>query len=101
MPNTTAVAYGLERTGRIVSAAALLMCVALGSLMISKIEYIKELGLGAAFAVAIDALLLRPFLVPALMKLLGRWNWWPSGARSGPTGRDEDVPAVAASYQRT
>ena len=84
MPNTTAVAYGLERTGRIVSAAALLMCVALGSLMISKIEYIKELGLGAAFAVAIDALLLRPLLVPALMKLLGRWNWW------GPR-----LPAVA------
>ena len=58
------------------------MCVALGSLMISKIEYIKELGLGAAFAVAIDAIVLRPFLVPALMRLLGRWNWAPSKPRA-------------------
>ncbi|WP_131746715.1 MMPL family transporter [Frankia sp. Cppng1_Ct_nod] len=76
MSNTEAVAHGLERTGRIVSAAALLMSVALGTLVISKIEYIKELGLGAAFAIAIDALVVRPLLVPALMKLLGRWNWW-------------------------
>lgn len=82
MPNTEAVAHGLERTGRIVSSAALLMCVALGTLVISKIEYMKELGLGAVVAIVVDAALVRPLLVPALMKLLGRWNWWgPAGLR--------------------
>jgi uncharacterized membrane protein YdfJ with MMPL/SSD domain len=76
MSNTAAVAHGLERTGRIVTSAALLMCVALGTLMVSKIVYIKELGLGAAVAILVDAMVVRPLLVPALMKLLGRWNWW-------------------------
>jgi RND superfamily putative drug exporter len=76
MPNTEAVAHGLERTGRVVSSAAMLMCVALGTLAISKIEYIKELGLGVVVAVAVDAVLVRALLLPALMKLLGRWNWW-------------------------
>jgi len=76
MSNSDAVAHGLERTGRIVTAAALLMCVALGTLMVSRIEYIKELGLGAACAILVDAMIVRPFLVPSLMKLLGRWNWW-------------------------
>jgi RND superfamily putative drug exporter len=82
MPNTEAVAHGLERTGRIVTSAALLMCVALGTLMVSKIGYIKQLGLGAVVAIAIDAALVRPLLVPALMKLLGRWNWWGPGRRA-------------------
>jgi RND superfamily putative drug exporter len=83
MPNTEAVAHGLERTGRIVSSAALLMCVALGTLVVSKITYIKELGLGAVVAVAVDAVLVRALLLPALMKLLGRWNWWaPSRLRA-------------------
>jgi RND superfamily putative drug exporter len=97
MPNTAAVAHGLERTGRIVSAAALLMCVALGSLMISKIEYIKELGLGAAFAVAVDAIVLRPFLVPALMKLLGRWNWAPSKPRAAAPPQQQRVAVETSS----
>jgi len=73
----------LERTGRIVSAAAVLMCIALGTLAVSKIEYVKELGIGLAFAIIIDAMVVRPLLVPALMKLLGRWNWWaPAGIRA-------------------
>ncbi|MDQ2838430.1 MAG: MMPL family transporter [Actinomycetota bacterium] len=83
MDNTEAVAHGLERTGRIVTSAALLMCIALGTLTISKIGYIKELGLGAVVAIVVDAALVRPLLVPALMKLLGRWNWWaPPGLRA-------------------
>ena len=83
MTNDDAVAHGLERTGRIVTSAAVLMCVALGSLAISKIEYIKELGLGAVVAIVVDAALVRPLLVPSLMTLLGRWNWWaPPGIRA-------------------
>jgi uncharacterized membrane protein YdfJ with MMPL/SSD domain len=74
--NDEAVALGLQRTGRTVTAAALLFAVAIGAFVTSDIIFIKELGLGAALAVLIDATIVRAFLVPSLMKLLGEWNWW-------------------------
>jgi RND superfamily putative drug exporter len=82
LANKDAVAVGLERTGRLVTAAALLFCVAMGALVSSSILSIKELGFGAALAVAIDASIVRALLVPSLMALLGDWNWWaPSWMR--------------------
>ena len=74
--DSEAVAVGLERTGRIVTAAALLFAVAFGAFLSSKIIITKELGLATAAAVLIDAIVIRALLVPALMQLLGRWNWW-------------------------
>jgi RND superfamily putative drug exporter len=74
--DSEAVAVGLERTGRIVTAAALLFCIAIGAFVTSQIIFIKELGLGTAIAVLIDATIIRALLVPALMQLLGHWNWW-------------------------
>jgi uncharacterized membrane protein YdfJ with MMPL/SSD domain len=74
--NAEAVAVGLERTGRIVTAAALLFAVAIGAFATSQIVFIKELGVGAALAVLIDASIIRALLVPALMRLLGSANWW-------------------------
>jgi RND superfamily putative drug exporter len=74
--NSDAVAIGLERTGRIVTAAALLFAVAIGAFVTSQIVFIKELGLGAALAVLIDASIIRALLVPSLMALLGSANWW-------------------------
>jgi putative drug exporter of the RND superfamily len=71
-----AVAIGLERTGRIVTAAALLFAVAIGAFATSQLVFIKELGLGAALAVLIDASIVRALLVPSLMALLGAVNWW-------------------------
>jgi RND superfamily putative drug exporter len=76
LSNSEAVAVGLERTGRIVTAAALLFCIAVGAFVTSKIVFIKEFGLGTAFAVLIDATIIRALLVPSLMQLLGKWNWW-------------------------
>jgi uncharacterized membrane protein YdfJ with MMPL/SSD domain len=76
LPNREAVALGLERTGRVVTSAALLFCVAVGAFATSSILLVKELGLGIAFAVAVDASLVRALLVPSLMALLGDWNWW-------------------------
>ena len=76
MPNREAVAFGVERTGRIVTAAALLFIVAVGAFATSGVLFIKQVGVGTAIAVAIDATLVRALLVPALMALLGRWNWW-------------------------
>ena len=74
--NEEAVALGLQRTGRIVTAAALLLVVALGAFATSQIVFVKQLGVGAAVAVVIDATIVRALLVPALMKLLGERNWW-------------------------
>jgi uncharacterized membrane protein YdfJ with MMPL/SSD domain len=71
-----AVALGLERTGRIVTFAALLFCIAIGAFATSQVVFIKELGVGTALAVLIDAFIVRSLLVPSLMALLGRWNWW-------------------------
>lgn len=71
-----AVAIGLQRTGRIVTAAAVLFAIALGSFATSQIIFIKELGVGTALAVLIDATIVRAMLVPSLMALLGRRNWW-------------------------
>jgi putative drug exporter of the RND superfamily len=71
-----AVAIGLERTGRVVTAAALLFAVALGAFSTSEIVFVKELGLGALLAVLIDASIIRALLVPSLMMLLGPLNWW-------------------------
>ena len=76
VPNTEAVATGLQRTGRIITAAALLFCVAIGAFATSQIIFIKELGIGIAAGVLVDATIVRAFLVPSLMALLGRWNWW-------------------------
>jgi len=76
LANNEAVATGLERTGRIVTAAALLFAVAIGAFATSKLVFIKELGLGTALAVLIDAFVIRALLVPSLMELLGEWNWW-------------------------
>ena len=76
LPDREAVAVGLERTGRIVTYAALLFCIAIGAFATSEVVFIKELGVGTALAVLIDAFLVRSLLVPSLMALLGRWNWW-------------------------
>ena len=70
------VAIGLERTGRIVTAAAVLFAIAVGVFATSEIVFIKENFIGVALAVLIDASIIRALLVPALMELLGRWNWW-------------------------
>jgi putative drug exporter of the RND superfamily len=74
--DSEAVAIGLERTGRIVTAAALLFAVAMGAFATSQIIFIKENGVGTALAVLIDASIIRALLVPSLMELLGKWNWW-------------------------
>ncbi|TMF40618.1 MAG: hypothetical protein E6I26_02625, partial [Chloroflexi bacterium] len=83
--NQEAVARGLERSGRIVTSAALIVVVVAGSFAFADIVLIKALGLGMALAVALDATVVRALLVPATMRLLGRWNWWlPGGLRRVP-----------------
>jgi RND superfamily putative drug exporter len=76
LENRQAVALGLERTGRIVTTAAILFCVAVGSTVVSPLVEVKEVSLGIVAAILLDATIVRSMLVPALMRLLGDWNWW-------------------------
>ncbi|HEY7094417.1 MAG TPA: MMPL family transporter [Ktedonobacterales bacterium] len=71
-----AVASGLQRTGWLISSAALLLAVVLVAMSTSKIVFIEQIGVGLAIAVIMDATLVRSLLVPATMRLLGQWNWW-------------------------
>ena len=99
VPNREAVALGLERTGRVITAAALLFCVAVGAFATSQIIVVKEVGIGIAIAVLIDASIVRALLVPSLMAILGRWNWWPSSqppCETGVTGALHDATSVAS-----
>jgi RND superfamily putative drug exporter len=81
--NTTAVATGLQRTGGIITSAALLLLVVIGAFSLSGITFIKMIGVAMLIAIVIDATVVRILLVPATMRLLGRANWWAPG----PLGR--------------
>jgi putative drug exporter of the RND superfamily len=74
--NPTAVAHGLERTGRIITAAAVIMVAAFSGFVAGRIVGLQEFGLGLAVAIFVDATIVRSLLVPSLMAVFGRWNWW-------------------------
>jgi uncharacterized membrane protein YdfJ with MMPL/SSD domain len=74
--NDLAVALGLQRTGRIVTSAAALLVIVFAGFMAAGMLTIKQIGLGTVLAVLLDATVVRMLLVPATMKLMGRWNWW-------------------------
>jgi RND superfamily putative drug exporter len=80
--NQQAVAHGLEQTGRIITAAAIIMVAAFAGFLGGSFVSLQELGLGLAVAIALDATIVRAVLVPATMRLLGTWNWYlPAFAR--------------------
>jgi RND superfamily putative drug exporter len=102
--NERSVALGLERTGRIVTAAAVLMAVIFLAFATGRVSFIKMFGVGLTLAVVLDAFLIRGTLVPAFMRLAGEWNWWAPGplrrfyARYGISehvdlDEDDDEPA--------
>src|ERR687897_57118 len=74
--NDRAVAEGLQRSGRIITSAALLIVIVFAGFATGEIVALKQLGIGLALAVVVDATVVRSLLVPATMKLMGRWNWW-------------------------
>jgi RND superfamily putative drug exporter len=81
--NSTAVASGVQHTGRIITAAALLLVIVVAGFATGGIVFIKLIGIGMIVAIVVDATLVRLLLVPATMRLLGHWNWWAPG----PLGR--------------
>jgi putative drug exporter of the RND superfamily len=103
--NDRAVALGLQRTGRIITSAALLLVVVFAGFMAAGMLTIKQIGLGTVLAVALDATVVRMLLVPATMKLMGRWNWWapaPLRRLHRRIGLDERAaaPAVGSGLSR-
>jgi RND superfamily putative drug exporter len=76
LPSDVAVRRGLQRSGRVITSAALCMVIVFTCFLVGRVGNTQEIGLGLAAAIAIDATLVRCVLVPATMTLLGRWNWW-------------------------
>ncbi len=101
--NSDAVALGLERTGQVITSAALILMLVVGTLGLSHLSLNKALGVTFAVAVLLDATVIRLLLVPAMMRVLGDLNWWPgrraagggcaapAGARAGAAGLSEGV----------
>ena len=95
--NTGAVAVGMEATAPLISGAAILMVAVFGAFSFTGMVPIEQLGFGMAVAVFIDATIVRLVLVPAAMRLLGRWNWWMPGQ---PLPNRHTPPAPAADRER-
>ena len=74
--NDESIALGLARTGRVVTAAALVMSISFAALIAAQVSFMRMFGVGLTLAVLLDATLVRMVLVPAFMRVLGRWNWW-------------------------
>ena len=106
LTESEAVATGLGRTGAVVTAAALLLAVAIGAFSTSSISFIQQIGVATAVGVLVDAFVVRSLLVPSLMGLLGKWNWWAPmwlrrihdrvGFTEGPVVRTDERPRVLA-----
>lgn len=95
--NERAVALGLAYTGRIVTAAAIVMVIVFIAIAAGRVSFMRGLGVGLAIGVLLDAFVIRTLLVPAVMKLAGRWNWWAPGPlarlhnRWGLTDTDDPI----------
>ncbi|MET9830129.1 MMPL family transporter [Streptomyces sp. NPDC006385] len=98
--NTHAVAMGVARTGRVFTAAAVLMAIVLTGMGVSKVSFMQLFGLGLALTVLVDAVIVRCLLAPAMMRLMGRFNWWAPAllrrlhARIGLTEDEAPPPAT-------
>ena len=88
--NTLAVANGLQRTGRLITGAAAIMVVVFSAFGLSSVIILKQIGLGLALAILIDATIVRALVVPSTMRLMGKWNWW-SPKWLGGSKNTEDV----------
>jgi uncharacterized membrane protein YdfJ with MMPL/SSD domain len=101
--NRSSVALGIERTGRLITGAAFIMATVFFSFGLAEAVVIKAIGLGMGLAVLVDATIVRALLVPATMRLMGRWNWWAPKPlarlhrRLGPSEKTIDAPDAAPS----
>ena len=96
--NSKSVVSGLSQTGGLITSAALIMVVLFGSFGFTRLTATREFGLGLAFAVALDATVIRVVLVPILMGLLGRANWWFPSALLPRASRGRRARQNAVAY---
>ena len=89
--NTLAVAYGLQKTGRLVTAAALIMVLVFSAQIFASVAIIKQFGLGLALAIFLDATLVRALVVPATMRLMGPLNWWAPSFLRNDKKKETDI----------
>ncbi|WP_100332257.1 MMPL family transporter [Bacillus xiapuensis] len=90
--NTNATVEGLASTSKVITSAALIMIVITGAFAFTGVVPVKQIGIGIALAIAIDATIIRLLLVPSLMKLLGNWNWWyPFGRTRAPSASSQQM----------
>jgi RND superfamily putative drug exporter len=107
--NLSSVTLGIERTGRLITGAALIMATVFFSFGLAEAVVIKAIGLGMGLAVLVDATIIRALLVPATMRLMGRWNWWapkPLARLHRRLGLSEEIvyapdPAAPPPYEAT
>ncbi|HEY1441914.1 MAG TPA: MMPL family transporter [Mycobacterium sp.] len=107
--NDECVALGVARTGRVITAAALVMSMSFAALILAHVSFMRMFGLGLTLAVIVDATLVRMVLVPAFMHVMGRWNWWAPkplawlherfGISEGPTEEVTLVEPIEVSVQ--
>ena len=88
--NTKAVANGLQKTGRLITGAAAIMVVVFLAFGLSSVVILKQIGLGLALAILLDATIVRALVVPSTMRLMGKWNWWTPSWLGGSTGSEQN-----------
>lgn len=88
--NTKAVANGLQKTGRLITGAAAIMVVVFLAFGLSSVVILKQIGLGLALAILLDATIVRALVVPSTMRLMGKWNWWTPSWLGGSTDSEQD-----------
>ena len=89
--NTKAVANGLQKTGRLITGAAAIMVVVFMAFGLSSVVILKQIGLGLALAILLDATIVRALVVPSTMRLMGKWNWWTPSWLSSKSKNLENV----------
>src|ERR1700687_2267279 len=97
--NQTVVAMGQEKSGRLITGAAAIMCAVFLAFGLANVVIIKAIGIGLAIAIAVDATLVRMLIVPSVMRILGRANWWaprPLAWLHRRIGAGEAAPAISA-----
>ncbi len=103
---TASVALGVQKTGGIITSAALLLVIVIGSFATGQVVFIKQIGVGLGLAVLVDATVVRMFLVPASMRLMGKYNWWAPAPLTALYNRlgfseveaEEEAPALTPTY---
>jgi RND superfamily putative drug exporter len=97
MTTNQAIVHAVEHTGGVITACGIIMAGSFGAMMLSDTAMLQQFGFALMFAILIDATVVRMYLVPALMSILGEWNWWAPGPLRRKRKVEHQSPAIATS----